>query len=78
MVPNLGGKYSFDSENRSPWDGMHDLPDPPSYSRDSIDLEVEELVNSRFEEHPWSADLSAQPTTIGQAKDALELSLIHI
>ena len=71
----IGGKYSFDSENRSPWDGMHDLPDPPSYSRDSIDLEVEELVNSTFEEHPGSADLSAQPTTIGQAKDALEYAI---
>ena len=36
---------------------------------------MEELVNSRFEEHPGSADLSAQPTTIGQARDALEYAI---
>ena len=71
----IGGKYSFDSENRSPWDGMHDLPEPPSYRRDNIDLEVEELVNSRFEEHPGSVDLSAQPTTISQANDALDYAI---
>ena len=71
----IGGKYSFDSENRSPWDGMHDLPEPPSYCRDNIDLEVEELVNSSFEEHPGSVDLSAQPTTISQANDALDYAI---
>jgi deoxyribodipyrimidine photolyase-related protein len=67
----IGGKYSFDSENRSPWDGKHELPEPPVYPKDDIDLEVESLIDSKFSGHPGKADLSALPTTIDQVNAAL-------
>ena len=48
----IGGKFSFDAENRFPWKGEPPAPSAPTYDRDEIDLEVETLVNQQFSEHP--------------------------
>ena len=64
----VGGKFSFDAENRFPWKEDPPAPSAPTYDRDDIDVEVERLVNQRFSEHPGIPDLSVQPTTAGQAE----------
>ena len=42
----VGGKYSYDAENRFPWKGEPAAPPAPVYEADAIDTEVEALVRS--------------------------------
>ena len=71
----IGGKFSFDAENRFPWKGEPPAPSAPTYDRDEIDLEVETLVNQQFSEHPGIPDLSVQPTTSVQTEIALQFAM---
>ena len=64
----VGGKYSFDSENRFPWKGDPETQKELEFEVDEIDNEVMDLVNSKFSTNPGKCDLSKVPT----------LSLIHI
>ena len=48
----VGGKYSYDAENRFPWKGEPAAPVAPVYETDDIDREVEALVRSHYGEHP--------------------------
>ena len=48
----VGGKYSFDTENRLPWHGSPPGPDPPSFPKDSIKEEVGQLIRKFFAHHP--------------------------
>lgn len=66
----VGGKYSYDSENRQFWPGEPPAAVPPLFSPDAITLEVAELIEERFARHPGSVDLSSLPTT---QEDALAL-----
>jgi deoxyribodipyrimidine photolyase-related protein len=66
----LGGKYSFDSDNRRPWKGDPSAPEPPRFPEDAIKREVSDLVQRRFAGHPGRVDLAVLPAT---AKDALSL-----
>jgi deoxyribodipyrimidine photolyase-related protein len=66
----VGGKYSFDADNRKPWKGVPPAPDPPRFSADDVTGEVIELVNARFARHPGSVDPSSLPAT---RQDATEL-----
>ena len=67
----VGGKYSFDAENRRPWKGEPEAPPAPFFGRDAVDEEVEALVRSRFADHPGRVDLSSQPTSRGDLDAAL-------
>ena len=69
----LGGKYSFDAENRFPWKGEPSAPVAPLFPRDAIDEEVEELVQTTFGDHPGVVDLSKQATS----SDDVEMALRH-
>ncbi len=71
----VGGKYSYDAENRFPWKGEPAAPVAPVYEADDIDREVEALVKSHYGEHPGSVDLSAQPTSAKQIDKALQFAL---
>ncbi len=62
-----GGKYGFDRENRLPWKGNPRPPAPPTFPLDPIKEEVGRLIQSKFNHHPGSLDLSAVP---GTATDA--------
>jgi deoxyribodipyrimidine photolyase-related protein len=59
----VGGKYSFDVENRLPWHGKPASPEPPSFPRDPIKEEVGELIGRTFAHHPGQLNLDALPTT---------------
>jgi deoxyribodipyrimidine photolyase-related protein len=66
----VGGKYSFDTENRLPWHGRPSAPDPPLFPQDPIKVEVAELIQKVFAHHPGRLDLEALPAT---QKDAEKL-----
>jgi len=66
----LGGKFSFDVENRLPWHGEPASPEPPSFPRDPIKEEVGELIRKSFAHHPGRLELGALPAT---RKDAEKL-----
>ncbi len=64
----VGGKYSFDSENRLPYRGDPPAPTQPRYPTDAIDDEVAELVTRHFASHPGTLDPGAMPTTHADAQ----------
>jgi deoxyribodipyrimidine photolyase-related protein len=55
----VGGKLSFDTENRKPWRGTPPAPELPRFTPDAITREVGELVLTRFAEHPGTLDLAS-------------------
>ncbi|MGD8439458.1 MAG: cryptochrome/photolyase family protein [Holophagae bacterium] len=64
----IGGKYSFDADNRRPWPGEPEPPTPPAFEPDDISLEVAELIETRFSDHPGEVDLAALPATADDAE----------
>jgi deoxyribodipyrimidine photolyase-related protein len=64
----VGGKYSFDAENRRPWRGEPPTPTLPRFEPDAISKEVEALVHERFAHHPGTLDIGAWPTTAADAE----------
>ena len=66
----VGGKFSFDAENRKPWKGEPPAPEPPRFEPDEITREVGDLIEQRFARHPGRLDLEALPAT---RKDAERL-----
>ena len=71
----VGGKYSFDAENRFPWKGEEQPPSAPVYSVDEVDEEVAEMVRVQFGDHPGHVDLSTVPTSKDDANQALAFAL---
>lgn len=67
----LGGKFSFDTENRRPWSGEPPAPEVPEFRADAVTEEVIGLVESRFREHPGSIDRASLPTTRSDAVSLL-------
>jgi deoxyribodipyrimidine photolyase-related protein len=65
-----GGRYSFDVENRLPWHGQPPAPQPPSFPKDLIKVEVGELIEKRFSHHPGRLNIETLP---GTKKDAEKL-----
>lgn len=64
----VGGKYSFDAENRNSWSGEPPAAQPPKFKTDAITREVAELINSKFVHHPGELDISTIPTTVDDAE----------
>jgi deoxyribodipyrimidine photolyase-related protein len=59
----IGGRFSFDADNRKPWPGEPAAPSPPVFQPDDITREVADLVERRFPHHPGEVDLSTLPPT---------------
>ncbi|NBQ16298.1 MAG: hypothetical protein EBU31_17225, partial [Proteobacteria bacterium] len=59
----VGGKISFDTENRERWDGIPAAPEPPRFERTSLRDEVAREVEERFGRHPGRLDVDALPAT---------------
>jgi len=59
----VGGKFSFDPDNRLPWRGDPPAPQPPRLRPDAITEEVGDLVEDLFARHPGRLDLAALPAT---------------
>ena len=64
----VGGKFSFDAENRRAWKGDPPAPAEPTYEPDAITREVCELVRRDFGKHPGTLRPEHLPATqIGRA-----------
>lgn len=65
----LGGKLSFDADNRKPWKGSPAAPAPPRFESPSeplsreIRADVRDDIAQRFSHHPGTLDLEAIPVT---------------
>ncbi len=64
----VGGKYSFDADNREFWPGEPAAAVPPRFEPDAITEEVGALIESEFADHPGELDLSTLPTTRADAE----------
>ena len=64
----IGGRFSFDPENRERWDGDPPAPAEPRYPRDAIKDEVCDLIRRRFGHHPGTLDPDALPATLADAE----------
>ncbi len=68
----IGGKYSFDADNRKPWRGDPSAPTPPRFVPDGVTREVVDLVETRFAHHPGALDPEALPATADDAEAMLQ------
>ncbi|MCA9505856.1 MAG: cryptochrome/photolyase family protein [Spirochaetaceae bacterium] len=59
----VGGRLSFDAENRRPWRGEPPAPTPPTLPVDDVKQEVARLVEERFAEHPGRLDVASLPSS---------------
>ena len=66
----VGGRWSFDAENRSKWRGEPSLPTRPTFAVDDVTREVCDLVLARFARHPGTLTPEALPTTAADAERA--------
>ena len=64
----VGGKYSFDAENRKPWHRQPPAPQQPAFPVDAIKQEVGALVEQNFAHHPGKLDLVHLPATKDDAE----------
>lgn len=64
----LGGKFSFDAENRKPWKGEPPAPAPPNFPLDPIKEEVATLLANDFKHHPGALNLAHLPATLADAE----------
>jgi len=72
-----GGRWNFDADNRKgyPKTGPGEIPAPAGFEPDAITLDVMDLVDRRFPDHPAAADWRTRfvwPVTREQALQALE------
>jgi deoxyribodipyrimidine photolyase-related protein len=64
----VGGKFSFDAENRRPWRGEPPAPEPPTFAPDAITREVCYLVAHDFGDHPGELRPEHLPASRGDAE----------
>lgn len=73
----VGGKFSWDLENRKPWRGTPPAPKPLRYAVDAITEEVADEIESDFSEHPGQLDPGALPATPNDAARAWRWARRH-
>lgn len=64
----VGGRFSFDTENRKPWRGEPEAPRPPTFRVDPITEEVCALVRDRMGAHPGTLTPERIPATRADAE----------
>lgn len=64
----IGGKFSFDTENRLPWKGEPAAPRPPRFTPNDVTIEVCELVEREFCNHPGNVVPEALPATLDDSR----------
>ena len=69
-----GGQWNFDADNREAFgpQGPGMVPARSTFEPDALTLEVIDVVNSRFADHPGTLDSFAWPVTRTQALQALQ------
>lgn len=73
----LGGRWSFDTENRRPWRGEPAPPPALRYPVDPITQEVGELIAREFAAHPGTLCLERLPATQADAERTVLAFLAH-
>lgn len=73
----IGGRYSFDGDNRESWAGDPSAPSPPSFYVDAITLEVADLIDERFAHHPGELSLRHLPVTRKHAEGLWGWAVAH-
>ncbi|CAN5916471.1 cryptochrome/photolyase family protein [soil metagenome] len=70
----VGGQWNFDTENRQSFgpQGPGAVPPRVAFAPDALTLDVIELVNERFADHPGSAASFAWPVNRAQALESLQ------
>lgn len=64
----VGGKYSFDADNRQPWKGDPPAPTAPCFAPDAITEEVVAFVRKVFASHPGEVRPESLPATADDAE----------
>ena len=64
----VGGRFSFDTENRRSWRGDPTAPEPPRFRADTITDEVARRVNEDFADHPGEVRPESLPATSRDAR----------
>jgi len=71
----VGGKLSFDVDNRLRWDGDPQAPKLPVFKPDAIVSEVCDMVERDFAHHPGVLDRSSIPATLAQCQSLWKWAL---
>ena len=71
----LGGRYSFDEDNRKPYRGQPPVPARPAYPPDAITAEAIATVNREFPDHFGTTDGFDLPIALGDIEDAWRFAL---
>ena len=74
----IGGKWSYDAENRRPYRGEVPIPPRPSFPPDAITREVMELIEQRHPDHFGSTEGFDLPVTRGDAELAWQFALTRL
>ena len=64
----VGGKFSFDAENRRRWDGTPAAPTPPEYPGTLLREEVVHEIETRFAQHPGSLEIATIPASLAEVE----------
>lgn len=71
----IGGKYSFDADNRERWRGEPAAPVPPTFAVDDVTREVCDLVARDFAAHPGELRPEHLPATRTDAEQLWQWAL---
>jgi deoxyribodipyrimidine photolyase-related protein len=74
----VGGKFSYDAENRRPYRGQPPIPTPPAFTSDSLTEEVIKLVQENYSHHFGSIEGCDFPVTQQDADAAWAFALGHL
>jgi deoxyribodipyrimidine photolyase-related protein len=72
----VGGKWSYDKENRNPYDDAYEEPAPKTYD-DKYIKEARSYVNARFPKNFGTNDVMYYPVTFKDAEQHLKKFLKH-
>mgnify|MGYP002819931343 CR=1 FL=1 len=73
----VGGRYSFDGDNRESWAGDPAAPSPPSFYVDPITVEVADLIDEHYAHHPGTLSLRHLPVTRKHAEGLWGWAVAH-
>lgn len=71
----IGGKFSYDAENRQPWKNELPVPVRPEFKPDAITREVMAMIEERHPEHMGSTEGFALPVTRADAERLWQFAL---
>jgi deoxyribodipyrimidine photolyase-related protein len=74
----VGGRYSFDEENRKPYRGQPPVPLRPSYAPDEITGEAIAIVEREFPDHFGTTDGFALPVALREVEASWQYTLDHL